>query len=101
VQHRQHAQCFGATKDDLPLDTYFLQHFTFICAQPQDNHLHHLMQTSKHYHFQTFHGGKVKGSLIYYKEITVAPTDLQKQLVQWYQDTLCHPGMAHTEQIIR
>jgi Integrase zinc binding domain len=29
------------------------------------------------------------------------PNDLQKQIVQWYHNTLCYPGMTCTEQTIQ
>jgi hypothetical protein len=45
-QHSQYDECFGATKDDLPIDIYPLKHSTLQCSQQQDKHLHRLMQTS-------------------------------------------------------
>jgi Integrase zinc binding domain len=59
------------------------------------------MQLSKHYYFKTFCGDKVEKTLICYKGKSLVPTDLQKQMVQWYNDTLSHPGITRTEQTIQ
>jgi hypothetical protein len=57
-QHSQYTECFGATKDDLPINIYPLKHSTLQRAQQQEKHLHCLMQTSTHYHFKTLCGGE-------------------------------------------
>lgn len=101
IEHSQYAECFGATKEDLPSEFYPLKHSHLLRAQQADKTLHRLMQTSQNYHFKTFRGGEVERTLICYKDKIVIPNDLQKRMVQWYHDTLCHPGMTRTEQTIR
>jgi RNase H-like domain found in reverse transcriptase/Integrase zinc binding domain len=99
-QHCQNAECFGATKDDLPINIYPLKNSTLFRAQQQDKHLHRMLQTV-HYQLKSFRGGIIERTLICYNDKIVVPNDLQKQMVQWYHDTLCHPGMTRTEQTIR
>jgi RNase H-like domain found in reverse transcriptase len=60
-QHSQYAECFGVSKDDLPIDIYPLKH---SCAQQQHKHLHRMLQTVSHYQFKTFRGAEVERTLI-------------------------------------
>jgi Integrase zinc binding domain len=60
-----------------------------------------MLQTVPHYQLKTFHGGEFEQTLICYMDKIVVPNDLQKQMVQWYHNTLCHLGMTRTEQTIR
>jgi hypothetical protein len=64
-QHSQYADCFGVSKDDLPIDIYPVKHSTFLRAKKQDNHLHRMLQMVQ---FKTFRGGEMDQTLICYKD---------------------------------
>jgi hypothetical protein len=95
------ADFFGTKSDDLPDQIYPLKFSTLQRAQKQDSRLHRLHSTSPNFGFQVFRGGATDHTLICYKDKIVVPTSLQKRMVEWYHDTLCHPGMTRTEQTIR
>ena len=44
------------------------------------------------YSIKHFHGEGKKYSLIYRHEKIVIPKPIQKTLVEWYHNILCHPG---------
>jgi hypothetical protein len=95
------AELFGQTKDDLPLDIYPLTYSTLQRAQQQDVNLHKLLSSNDRFSFNTFRGGGTTRTLICYNGKIVVPDSLQKRVVEWYHDILCHPGMTRTEQTIR
>ena len=51
--------------------------------------------------FRTFHGGGKAYDLICFKNKIVVPKPLQKRIVEWYHNTLLHPGETRTEQTIK
>ena len=96
------AELFGQTKSDLPSDIYPLKYSTLQRAQQQDKSLHRVLNKSENqYRFTTFRGGGIHHTLICHNGKIVIPESLQKQVVEWYHQTLCHPGMTRTEQTIR
>ena len=52
-------------------------------------------------HQKPFRGGGVVQDLICLHNKIALPKVLQMRTVQWYHDTLCHPGETRTEQTIR
>jgi Integrase zinc binding domain len=104
VMHSQlaTAELFGQTKDDLPATIYPLNYSVLQREQQQDKHLCRLLQKpTNQFRFNTFRGGGTSRTLICHNEKIVVPDTLQKRIVQWYHETLCHPGMTRTEQTIR
>ena len=59
-----------------------------------------LRKDSCKYLLKDFHGGGVTRQLVCYNEKIVVPTALQKQVIEWYHTTLCHPGINRTEESI-
>jgi hypothetical protein len=59
-----------------------------------------LRKDSCKYLLKDFHGGGVTRQLVCYNEKIVVPTALQKQVLDWYHTTLCHPGINRTEESI-
>jgi hypothetical protein len=51
----------------------------------------------KAYTVNTFHGGNKQWDLAIFKDKIVIPKALQNNVVSWYHDQLCHPGMTRTE----
>ena len=96
------AELFGQTKSDLPSEIYPLKYSTLQRAQQQDKRLHRVLNASDNqYRFTTFRGGGTSHTLICHNGKIVVQESLQKQVVDWYHQTLCHPGMTRTEQTIR
>ena len=52
---------------------------------------------NKDYLVKQFHGADKKYSLICRKHKNVIPKLLEKQVVEWYHNVLCHPGESRTE----
>ena len=48
-----------------------------------------------------FHGGGKTFRLLTYKDKIVIPAELQQQTIEWYHNTLLHPGANRTEKTIR
>ena len=65
--------------------------------QQNDKDLLKIAQNSKDYSIQNFHGADKKYSLICKNRKIVIPKQLQKQVVEWYHNALCHPGETRTE----
>jgi hypothetical protein len=73
-------------------------------AQKTDEELRSLLKTDPKYVLRSFHGGdssRSKLPLITYNERIVVPKTIQADLLKWYHEVLCHPGMNRTEETIR
>ena len=69
--------------------------------QQKDKTLIKNASTDKNYTVNVFHGGETIRRLICYKNKIVIPTTLQRSIVEWYHNHLCHPGIVRTEATIR
>ena len=56
--------------------------------------------TQKDYFIQNFHMADKQYSLISRNCKIMIPKQLEKQVVEWYYNALCHPGGTYTEQSI-
>ena len=52
------------------------------------------------YHIKSFHRDETQRELICYKEKIVIPKTLQLRVMDWYHETLVHPGINRTEETI-
>ena len=95
------AEVFGMTKEDLTPDVFPLSYKNILIAQQKDKDLLRKTQKYKEYSIKTFRGGGKSRSLICLQGKIVIPKPLQKQLVEWYHQQLCHPGETRTEATIR
>ena len=86
--------------DELPPDAYPLRYSLIMREQQKDaalqNKLNHKGFSSKE-----VRGGQKRYNIIYYNDKIVVPKTLQKRVVNWYHEILCHPGINRTEQTIR
>jgi hypothetical protein len=65
--------------------------------QDKDKTIQKILKMQKTLYFRKdFHGGGKTTSLICFKEEIVIPGRLQKHAINWYQTTLCHPGINQT-----
>ena len=69
--------------------------------QQKDSTLIKTASTDKNYSVNVFHGGEKIRRLICYKGKIVIPKSLQRSIVEWYHNHLCHPGRVRTELTIR
>ena len=69
--------------------------------QQKDSTLIKKASTDKNYSVNVFHGGEKIRRLICYKGKIVIPKSLQRSIVEWYHNHLCHPGRVRTELTIR
>ena len=53
------------------------------------------------YSSKAFCGGGKERTLITRNDKIVVPKTLQKRVITWYHDTLCHPGVNRTEETIK
>ena len=95
------AECFGYDDDDLPDDAYPVRYRDIAKAQIKDAKLLKKLRTKDNYVESTFRGGDKEHQLICSKGKIVIPKPLQKRLVDWYHEMLCHTGETRTEQTIR
>jgi hypothetical protein len=96
------ADHFGLDEDDLPPDAYPLQYKIIAQYQrKQEDLVSKVHKTHKGFQIKSFCGGGKKRDLICHNEKIVIPTALQRRVVEWYHETLCHPGETRTEQTLR
>lgn len=70
-------------------------------AQQDDPLLKTEASSNPKYHLKSFHGGGKQLMLICMNDKIVIPKQLEKRIVSWYHEQLCHPGETRTEQSIR
>jgi hypothetical protein len=96
------ADHFALDDDDLPVDAYPLQYkIIAIHQRKQSDLLTKLKKSQDGFHIKSFYGGGKKRDLICRNDKIVIPTTLQRRVVEWYHETLCHPGETRTEQTLR
>ena len=87
--------------EDLPEDAFPLRLKTIQREQQKDQSLLKKVRTSKaNYTLESFRGGGKERQLICLNKKIVVPSSLQKRVVSWYHQTLCHPGETCTEATI-
>jgi hypothetical protein len=59
-----------------------------------------LPASDKTFHVKTFCGGGKESKLVCRNDKIVIPRALQKRVIIWYHETLCHPGINRTEETI-
>ena len=93
---------FVLHNDDLSNDISPLQYK--LIAQHQTKQQDLLFTKVKHkqdgFHLKSFCGGGKKRILICCQEKIIIPTTLQRHIVTWYHDILCHCGETRTEQTL-
>ena len=95
----QLAEAFG--QEELSTDIFPINYSLLDKYQRKDKALLSKLENPS-YTLHPFHGGdKHPVKLICRNEKIVVPAGLQKQVVCWYHDVLCHPGMNCTEETIR
>ena len=88
--------------DDVTYDDMFPLTFAAILKEQQkDNFLKNKVTNDDNYSVTPFYGGGKSRRLITFKGKICIPAALQKSMVQWYHEQLCHPGETRTEQTIR
>ena len=95
------ADNFSLEDDDLPDDAYPLQ-YKFI-AKYQNLQKDLFVKLNKHqdgFHLKSFCGGGKKRTLICRHDKIIIPKALQRRVVTWYHNMLCHSGETRTEQTI-
>ena len=96
------AEFFGKDDDDLPITSYPLAYDTIDAAQRLDTVLlSKLKNNNAGYSSKAFCGGGKERTLITRNDKIVVPKILQKRVITWYHDTLCHPGVNRTEETIK
>ena len=92
---------FAFEDEDLPPDTFPLNYKTLTIHQQQDETLLQKAKADKQYALKMVCGGGTTSALIVKNDMIVVPATLQQRCVQWYHESLCHPGETRTEQTIR
>jgi RNase H-like domain found in reverse transcriptase/Reverse transcriptase (RNA-dependent DNA polymerase)/Integrase zinc binding domain/Retroviral aspartyl protease len=92
------AEYYGTSSEDI---AYPLTYPNIQKEQLADSSLQETASSSPHYHLHSFRGGEGPVKLLCYQKKIVVPDALQRQLVLWYHEQLCHPGETRTEQTIR
>ena len=70
-------------------------------AQQADSEIKKILAMDKTlYHLKNFHGGGKSRMLVCYKDKIVVPKLIQKHVITWYHNILCHPGINRTEESI-
>ena len=83
-------------EEELPKDSFPLTYSRIAREQRKDKATTDAL-AAKTYTVKTFCGGDKQWDLAIFKDKIVIPKALQKHVVNWYHDQLCHPGMTRTE----
>lgn len=97
------AETFGLSNADLPSTLYPLRYSFLESEQQKDKDLmSKVRHNSTPLRLKAFRGGGKSYDLIVTNDDKIViPKRLQKRVVTWYHETLCHPGETRTEQTIR
>ena len=96
---RSELYCYA--DEELSREDFPLSYRTIGKHQKKDKAMLKVLQKeNSRYHLQSFHGGGTERELICYKDKIVVPASLQKRVVDWYHNYLCHPGINRTEETI-
>jgi predicted aspartyl protease len=95
------SECFGFDDEDLPASAFPIRYRDIAKAQKADPSLQKKLASHKDYSTATFRGGDKSHELICHNTKIAIPLPLQQRIVDWYHETLCHPGETRTEQTIR
>ena len=90
-----------ATTESVSGSTFPLTFKHIHKVQRSDDKLLELLKSHDKYSLKIFRGGGKHYELIVYQDKIVIPTNLQRRVVEWYHEYLCHPGETRTEQTIR
>jgi hypothetical protein len=85
----------------LPADSFPVKYRTIAKAQKKDAALLQKLLSHNNYREIPFRGGDKTHDLICKNDKIVVPQPLQRRLVHWYHEMLCHPGETQTELTIR
>jgi hypothetical protein len=100
---RQLAEAFGISKDELNAERYSmvypLSYKLLMSEQKADSDLIERAKTKNNVILRTFYGGGKSRQLLCEPgtECILVPRSLQKRVVEWYHEILCHPGATRTE----
>jgi hypothetical protein len=95
------SECFGFDDDDLPESAFPVRYRDIAKAQKATPALQIKLASHKDYDETTFCGGDTTHILICRKGKIALPPSLQQKTIDWYHETLCHPGETQTEQTLR
>jgi hypothetical protein len=83
-------------EEELPKDSFPMTYSRIAREQRKDTTIANAL-VNKTYTIQSFHGGEKQWDLTIFNEKIVIPQSLQNNIVNWYHEQLCHPGMTRTE----
>ena len=95
--YRALAEAFGIQKEEIPDWINPINLKLIQKVQQTDKQLLQKARTHSDYSLRSFRGGGKIRQLICKKDKIVVPEELQKRMVQWYHEYLCHPGETRTE----
>ena len=87
--------------EEIPAECYPLKWAIIRKEQQKDRRLLTALQKYKGYNLKTVHGGGKQYPIIHYRDRVVIPQSLQSRVVNWYHESLMHPGINRTEMTIR
>jgi len=96
---RSELYCYA--QDEVSPDIFPLSYRVLGKHQAKDKQILKVLQKDNSpYHLKSFHGGGTERELICKNDKIVVPHALQKRMVDWYHNYLCHPGINRTEETI-
>ena len=95
------SELYGYDDKDLPDSAYQIRYHDIAKAQETDAKLKQKLVSHKDYTLDTFRGGNKDHRLICRNNKICLSAALQKKIVDWYHEMLCHPGETQTEHTFR
>ena len=90
-------ELYAANEEEFPKD-FPLSYAEIGKRQLDDPELQDFVENKQNeYTYTTFNFGDSSFDLITKHDKIVLPTSLQRRAVQWYHETLLHPGLSRTE----
>ena len=85
------SELYGYDDADLPDSAYPICYHNISKAQKTDAKLNQKQVSHKNYTLNTFRGGDQNHRLICRNRKLCLPVALQKKIIDWYHEMLCHP----------
>ena len=95
------SEIYGYNDTDMPHSAHQIRYHYITKSEKTDAKLKQELVSHKDYNLETFRGGDQNHCLICRNSKICLPTELQKKIVDWYHEMICHPGENHTENTLR
>ena len=100
IEDAQLNELLAFDESELPTTSYPL-HYGLLQQEQRKDKLLQLQRQKTGFAVKQVRGGDKTYELIYHKDKILVPKTLQRRIVDWYHNQLCHPGINCTKRTIQ